>query len=250
MKVVSNKVDANVVELQVEVDASRVEAALQSAYKKVVPQIALPGFRKGKAPRRLVESRFGVEIFYEDAMEILFNETYPEAIEEAGLNPVDQPEVTDINIEKGQPFTFTAKVTVMPEVILGDYKGVSAEKMIVNITDEMVNEEINKIREEHTRLETIEEAAVNGDTVVIDYEGFVDGEAFAGGAAENHLLELGSNSFIPGYEEQLIGTATGDEVDVTVTFPEEYHSEELAGKEATFKVKVHEVKRKFVPEFK
>ncbi len=248
MKVISERLEGNVVELKVEVPVEQVENALQQAYKKVVRQVTLPGFRKGKAPRKLLESRFGVEIFYEDALDILLNESYPEAVDKAQIDPVDTPEVKETDLEQGKPFTYTAVVTVMPEVELGQYKDVEAEKEKVEVSEEMLNQELDSLREQHARLETVEEEAVSGDTVVIDYTGFVDGEEFAGGAADNHLLELGSNSFIPGFEDQLIGTKASDEVDVVVTFPENYQSEELAGKEAKFEVVVHEVKRKIVPE--
>jgi len=248
MNVVAEKIDANVVELKVEVPVEKVEQALQQAYKKVVRQITLPGFRKGKAPRKLLESRFGVEIFYEDALDILLNESYPEAIEKAQIDPIDTPEVKETNLEQGQPFTYTATVTVMPEVELGQYKGIEADKEIVSIGEDDVNAEIESARESHARLVTVEQEAIEGDTVVIDYEGFVNEEPFAGGQADNYLLELGSSTFIPGFEDQLIGSKAGDEKDVIVTFPENYQSEELAGKEAKFEVVVHEVKRKEVPE--
>ena len=248
MNVTSTKVETNVIELKVEVSAERVDKALVKAYKKVSRDITLPGFRKGKAPRRLLESRFGVEIFYDDAIDFLLNETYPEAVKESGIDPVDQPEITEANIEQGQPFTYTAKVVVKPEVVLGQYTGIEASKEVEVITEEKVEDELKTMREKHSRLESVEDAALDGDSVVIDYEGFVNGEAFAGGAAENYMLELGSNSFIPGYEEQLVGSKAGDDVEVKVTFPDPYQSEELAGKEAIFKVHVHEVKRKIVPE--
>jgi len=248
MNVVAEKIDANVVELKVEVPVEKVEQALQQAYKKIVRQITLPGFRKGKAPRKLLESRFGVEIFYEDALDILLNESYPEAIEKAQIDPIDTPEVKETNLEQGQPFTYTATVTVMPEVELGQYKGIEADKEIVSIGEDDVNAEIESARESHARLVTVEQEAIEGDTVVIDYEGFVNEEPFAGGQADNYLLELGSSTFIPGFEDQLIGSKAGDEKDVIVTFPENYQSEELAGKEAKFEVVVHEVKRKEVPE--
>jgi trigger factor len=248
MNVTSTKVETNVIELKVEVSADRVDKAIQKAYKKVSRDIALPGFRKGKAPRRLLESRFGVEIFYDDAIDFLLNETYPEAVQESGIDPIDQPEITEANIEQGQPFTYTAKVVVKPEVVLGQYTGIEASKEVEVITEEKVDEELLKMREKHSRLESVEDAAQDGDSVVIDYEGFVDEVAFAGGAAENYMLELGSNSFIPGYEEQLVGATAGSDVEVKVTFPDPYQSEDLAGKEAIFKVHVHEVKRKVVPE--
>jgi trigger factor len=248
MKVVSERLEGNIVELKVEVPVEQVDKALQQAYKQVVRQVTLPGFRKGKAPRKLLESRFGVEIFYEDALDILLNESYPEAVDEAKIEPVDTPEVKETNLEQGKPFTYTAIITVLPEVKLGEYKGVAVDKEEVEVSEEMLSEELKSLRQQHARLETVEEEAISGDTVVIDYTGSVDGEEFAGGAAENYLLELGSNSFIPGFEDQLIGKKANDEVDVIVTFPENYQAEELAGKEAKFEVVVHEVKRKVIPE--
>lgn len=247
MNVITEKIETNVVELKVEVPVEKVEEAISEAYKKVVRQITLPGFRKGKAPRKLLESRFGVEIFYEDALDILINESYFEAIEQAKITPVDNPDIKDTNIEQGKPFTYTAVVTVMPEVELGQYKELEVDKKIVKVTEEEVNLQIEADRESHARLVTTEEAAQKGDTVVINYKGFVDDEPFAGGEAENYLLELGSNTFIPGFEDQLVGVETGDDRSVVVTFPEDYQSEDLAGKEATFEVTVHEIKRKVIP---
>ncbi len=248
MNVISTKVETNVIELKVEVSADRVEKAIQKAYKKVARDITLPGFRKGKAPRRLIESRFGVEIFYDDAIDFLLNETYPEAVKESGIEPVDQPEVTEVNIEPKQPFTYTAKVVVKPETVLGQYLEVEATRELVVITPEKVDAELKKMQENHSRLETVSEPASEGDSVVIDYEGLIDDEPFAGGSSENYLLELGSKSFIPGFEDQLIGAAAEEDVKVEVTFPENYQSEDLAGKAAIFNVRVHEVKRKVIPE--
>ncbi|MEH7662559.1 trigger factor, partial [Bacillus velezensis] len=219
------------------------------AFKKVVKQVSIPGFRKGKVPRGLFEQRFGVEALYQDALDILLPVEYPKAVEEAGIEPVDRPEIDVEKIEKGESLIFTAKVTVKPEVKLGDYKGLGIEKDDTAVTDEDVQNELKALQERQAELVVKEEGAVeNGDTVVLDFEGFVDGEAFEGGKAENYSLEVGSGSFIPGFEEQLTGLEAGAEKDVEVTFPEEYHAEELAGKPAVFKVKIHEIKAKELPE--
>lgn len=235
--------------LTVEIDAEQFDQALDQAFKKVVKDVQLPGFRKGRIPRGLFEQRFGVESLYQDAVDIILPEAYANAIDETGIAPIDQPEVDVTQIEKGQPLIFTATVQVKPEVTLGDYKGLEVEEESVEVTDEDVEHELEHQREHQAELVVKEEGKIeNGDTVVIDFEGFVDGEAFEGGAAENHSLEIGSGSFIPGFEEQLVGKETGEETEVNVTFPEEYHAEDLAGKEATFKVKIHEIKAKELPE--
>ena len=200
-------------------------------------------------PRGLFEQRFGVESLYQDALDILLPVEYPNAIDEAGIEPVDRPEIDVEQIEKGENLIFTAKVTVKPEVKLGEYKGLEVEKVETTVTDEDVDNELKHSQERQAELVVKEEGTIEeGDTVVIDFEGFVDGEAFEGGKAENYSLEIGSGSFIPGFEEQLIGLEAGAEKDVEVTFPEEYHAEELAGKPAVFKVKVHEIKAKELPE--
>ncbi|MCA0969900.1 trigger factor [Halobacillus litoralis] len=235
--------------LTVEVSASEFDNALDQAFKKVVKQVQVPGFRKGKVPRKLFEQRFGVESLYQDALDIILPKAYTEAVEETGIEPVDQPEVDVKQIEKGEGVVFSAEVTVKPEVELGDYKGLEYEELSTEVTDEDVDNELKQMQEKQAELVVKEEGAVeNGDTVVMDFEGFVDGEAFEGGQADNYSLEVGSGSFIPGFEEQLVGKKAGEETDVTVTFPEEYHAEELAGQEATFKVKLHEVKGKELPE--
>ncbi len=243
------KQEGNQGTLTIEVDADKFDKALDQAFKKVVKQVQVPGFRKGKMPRGLFEQRFGVESLYQDAVDIILPEAYTNAVEETGIEPVDQPEVDVTQIEKGQPLVFTAQVTVKPEVKLGEYKGLEVEKEDTEVTDEDVEHELSHMQEHQAELVVKEEGTVEeGDTVVIDFEGFVDGEAFEGGQAENHQLEIGSGSFIPGFEEQLIGKETGADTEVQVTFPEEYHAEELAGKEATFKVKIHEIKGKELPE--
>lgn len=242
------KTEGNQGVLTVEVDAEKVNASLDDAFKKVVKDINVPGFRKGKMPRQLFEKRFGVESLYQDALDILLPDAYVQAIEETGIEPVDQPEIDIEQMEKGKSLIFKATVTVKPEVELGEYKGLEVEEFDTTVTDEDVENELKALQEQHAELVIKEEGtAENGDTVVIDFEGSVDGEVFEGGTAENHSLELGSGAFIPGFEEQLIGVATGEEKDVNVTFPEEYHAAELAGKPAVFKVKVHEIKGKELP---
>ncbi|MCY8547771.1 trigger factor [Bacillus vallismortis] len=249
MSVKWEKQEGNEGVLTVEVDAETFKTALDDAFKKVVKQVSIPGFRKGKIPRGLFEQRFGVEALYQDALDILLPVEYPKAVEEAGIEPVDRPEIDVEKIEKGESLIFTAKVTVKPEVKLGEYKGLGVEKDDATVTDEDVQNELKALQERQAELVVKEEGAVEeGNTVVLDFEGFVDGEAFEGGQAENYSLEVGSGSFIPGFEEQLIGLEAGAEKDVEVTFPEEYHAEELAGKPAVFKVKIHEIKAKELPE--
>ncbi|WP_075982484.1 trigger factor [Bacillus massilinigeriensis] len=243
------KVEENVGVLTVEVDAEKVNEGLDAAFKKVVKQVNVPGFRKGKMPRSIFEKRFGVESLYQDAIDYLLQDAYENAINETGIEPVDRPEIDVEQIEKGKTFIFKAKVTVKPEVKLGEYKGLELKKFDTTVTDEDVENELKSLQEKHAELVVREEGtAENGDTVVLDFEGFVDGEAFEGGQADNYTLELGTGTFIPGFEEQLVGTKAGEEKDVEVTFPEEYHAPELAGKPAVFKVKVHEIKTKELPE--
>lgn len=249
MKATWEKIEKNLGVLEVEVEAERVSAALDKAFQKVVKKANVPGFRKGKVPRSIFEARFGVESLYQDAIDILLPEVYTEAVDQTDIFPVDRPEVDVEQFAKGQPFKFKAKVTVKPEVTLGDYKGIEVPVEPVEVTDEEVNQELERLQQRHAELVVIdEEAAQNGDTVVIDFDGSVDGVPFEGGKAERYSLELGSGTFIPGFEEQVVGLATGDFKDVTVTFPETYHAEDLANKEAVFKVKVHEIKRKQLPE--
>ncbi|MCJ2147407.1 trigger factor [Bacillus sp. B19-2] len=249
MSVKWEKQEGNEGVLTVEVDADTFNKALDDAFKKVVKQVSIPGFRKGKVPRGLFEQRFGVEALYQDALDILLPVEYPKAVEEAGIEPVDRPEIDVEKIEKGENLIFTAKVTVKPEVKLGEYKGLGIEKDDTAVTDEDVQNELKSLQERQAELVVKEDGKVEeGDTVVLDFEGFVDGEAFEGGKAENYSLEIGSGSFIPGFEDQLVGLEAGAEKDVEVTFPEEYHAEELAGKPAVFKVKIHEIKAKELPE--
>ena len=235
--------------LQVTVPAEEVDKALDQAFKKVVKQINVPGFRKGKVPRPIFEQRFGVEALYQDAVDILLPKAYSNAVEEAGINPVDQPEIEVTQIEKGKEFKFDATVTVEPEVELGDYKGLEIEKQDTELTDEEVETTINQRLEAMADMVIKEDGKVEeGDTVNLDFDGYVDGEQFEGGQADGYDLEIGSGMFIPGFEEQLVGLKVGEEKDVEVTFPEEYHAEELACKPATFKTKINEIKTKEVPE--
>src|SRR5690625_443225 len=225
------------------------EKALDQAFKKVVKTIEIPGFRKGKVPRKIFEQRFGVESLYQDAVDIVLPDAYMNGVTEADIEPIDQPEIDIEQIERGKPLIFTANVEVKPEVTLGDYKGLEVEEQDVEVTDEDVDHELEHLREHQAELVVKEEGEVEeGDTVVIDFEGFTDGEPFEGGKAENHSLEIGSGQFIPGFEEKLVGKKSGEETEVELTFPEDYHEESLAGKEATFKVTIHEIKQKELPE--
>lgn len=243
------KLEGNRGVLTIEVEAAKVNEGLDAAFKKVVKSINVPGFRKGKMPRQMFEQRFGVEALYQDALDILLPDAYANAIDETGIEPVDRPEIDIDQMEKGKNLIFKATVIVKPEVKLGEYKGLEVEQLDTTVTDEDVDAEVKKLQERQAELVVKEEGAAElGDTVVIDFEGFVDGVAFEGGKGENYSLELGSGQFIPGFEEQLVGVATGGEKDVEVTFPEEYHAAELAGKPAVFKVKLHEIKAKELPE--
>ncbi len=243
------KQEGNTGTLTVEVPEEQVNAGLDKAFKKVVKEINVPGFRKGKMPRQMFEQRFGAESLYQDALDFILPDAYANAVEEAGINPVDRPEIEIDTMEKNKPLVFTAKVTVKPEVQLGEYKGLEVSQSDAEVTDEEIE---NQLKENQERLAELtvkeDEAIVEGDTAVIDFEGFVDGEAFEGGQGNDYSLEIGSNSFIPGFEAQLVGAKSGEEKEVEVTFPEEYHAAELAGKAATFKVKINEVKSKELPE--
>jgi len=249
MTVKWEKLEGNEGVLTVEVDADKVNRALDQAFKKVVKKVNVPGFRKGKVPRKIFEQRFGVEALYQDALDLLLPQAYSDAVDETGIEPVDRPEVDIEQIEKGKSLIFKATVTVKPEVKLGEYKGLEVEEQDTTVTDDEVMDQLKRLQEQHAELVVIEDDEIkDGDTVVIDFEGFIDGEAFEGGQAENYSLEIGSGAFVPGFEEQLIGEKAGAEKEVVVTFPDEYHDENLAGKEATFKVKIHDVKRKQLPE--
>ena len=245
------KTDKNIVSFEFSVSPEEFEKAVQKAYKKNVKKINMPGFRKGKAPRIIIEKAYGKEVFYEDAINFVLPDAYDKAVEENGISPVAQPEV-DLKSEKIEPdkeIIFTAKVVVKPEFELGEYKGVKAEKAVYETTDENVNEEIEKLRERNSRLVPVEDRAVQADDIAnINFEGFVDDVAFEGGKGENFDLTIGSGQFIPGFEDQLLGKNVGDDVEVKVTFPDEYHAEDLAGKDAVFKVKINSLKGKELPE--
>ncbi|NOU95986.1 trigger factor [Paenibacillus sp. LMG 31456] len=248
MKASWEKIEKNVGVLEIEVEAEQVAVALDKAFKKVVQKVNVPGFRKGKVPRSIFESKFGVESLYQDALDIVVPEAYTEAVGETGIHPVDRPEVDVEQFGKGQVLKFKAKVIVKPEVELGEYKGIELESKEAAVTEEEINEELDKLQKRHAELVPIEEGSVeNGDTVSIDFEGFVDGVAFEGGQAEKYSLEIGSGSFIPGFEEQVVGLNKGEDKDITVSFPENYHSEDLKGKEAVFKIHLHDIKRKNLP---
>lgn len=243
------KLENNQGVLTVEVDADQVNLALDEAFKKVVKKVNVPGFRKGKVPRKMFENRFGVESLYQDALDILLPKAYGQAVRETGIDPVDRPDVDVEQMEAGQKLVFKATVTVKPEVKLGDYKGLSVEEKDFTVGEDQVKEELERLQARHAELVTVEEGtATNGDSANIDFEGFQDGVAFEGGKAEDYSLELGTGTFIAGFEEQVVGMAIGEEKEVTVTFPEEYHSPNLAGKEAVFKVKLNSLKRKNLPE--
>lgn len=242
------KIEKNVGVLEVEVEAEQVAEALNKAFKKVVSKINVPGFRKGKVPRTIFEARFGVESLYQDAIDILLPSAYSEAVEQTGIYPVDRPDVDVEQFAKGQPFKFKAKVTVKPEVKLGEYKGIEVSAPALEVSDEEIAQELERLQQRHAELVVVDEGpAQQGDIAVIDFEGFLDGEPFEGGKGERHSLELGSGTFIPGFEEQVVGLNIAEEKDVNVTFPEEYHAENLAGKAVVFKVKLHEIKRKNLP---
>lgn len=243
------KKEGNTGTLTFEIDADSFDQALDKAFKKVVKKVTVPGFRKGRVPRSLFERRFGVEALYEDAIDFVLPDAYSEAISQTGIEPVDKPQVDVEEIGKGKKLVLKADVTVKPEVKLGKYTGLEVEEKSSEVTDEDVDHEIKHLQERYAELVVKDDGEIEkGDTAVIDFDGYVDGNAFEGGKAENYSLEIGSGSFIPGFEDQLIGMKADDEKDVVVTFPEDYHAENLKGKEATFKVKVHEIKRKQLPE--
>lgn len=246
----SNKVDTNRVELEVTVDPEAFEAAVSKAYKKNIQRMNVPGFRKGKAPRHLVEKMYGTGVFYEDAVNDLYPTALDEAINESGYEYVeDKIDLDVVSVGKEEGLVFKAVITVKPEVEVGEYKGLKADKKVEEVTDADVDKEVEKLQDRNSRLVVVEgRAAENGDTVTFDFEGFVDDKAFDGGKAENYTLTLGSGQFIPGFEDQLAGKNTDDEFDVNVTFPEDYNAEELAGKPAVFKCKLHEIKTRELPE--
>ena len=249
MSVKVETLEKNMAKLVIEVPAEELEKALQAAYNKNKSKISIPGFRKGKVPRQMVEKMYGPGFFYEDAANMLIPVEYEKAAAECGLELVSRPVIDIEQIEKGKAFIFTAEVAVKPEVTLGEYKGIEVEKIAVEVSEEEVAAELEKEREKNARTISVEDRAVeNGDMIMLDFEGFVNGVAFDGGKGENYPLTIGSNAFIPGFEEQLVGAKIGEDVEVNVTFPEEYQAPELAGCAAVFKCKVNEIKVKELPE--
>lgn len=242
--------DASKGTLTFDIDVDTIKKGIDEAFVETRKKITVPGFRKGRVPRQIFNQMYGEESLYQDALNKVLPDAYSAAVKETGIKPVDQPSIDIKSMEKGQPWTLTAEVAVEPEVKLGDYKGMEVPEQDTTVSDADVDSEIEKKRQQQAELVLKDEdqAAANGDTVVIDYEGSVDGEKFDDGSANNYSLELGSGSFIPGFEDQLVGHKSGDDVDVKVTFPEDYHAKELAGKDALFKVKVHEIKEKQLPE--
>ena len=249
MSVQVEKLEKNMAKLTVEVPAEQFEAALKTSYNKNKNKFNIPGFRKGKAPQAMIEKMYGVGVFYEDAVDEAINASYPDAAKESGLEIVSRPEISIEQVEKGKSFIYVATVATKPEVTLGEYKGIEVEKAKPEVTDADVEAELKKVQEQNSRLVSVADRAVaDGDQTVIDFEGFVDGKAFEGGKAEDYTLVIGSHSFIDTFEDQLIGKNIGEDVEVNVTFPAEYHAAELAGKPATFKVKIKEIKMKELPE--
>ena len=249
MSVQVENLDKNMVKLTIEVPAEELEKAIEAAYKKQKNQISVPGFRKGKVPRVMIEKMYGVGVFYEDAANTLMQQNYPSAVDESGVDIVSRPTVDVVQIEQGKPFIFTAEVAVKPEVTLGKYMGVTVTKIDTSVSEDEVNEALEQQRNNNARTISVTDRPVAvGDTAVIEFEGCVDGVAFEGGKGENHPLEIGSHTFIDTFEDQLVGKNAGDEVEVNVTFPEQYQAADLAGKPATFKVKINEIKTKELPE--
>ena len=249
MSVQVEKLEKNMAKLTIEVAAEELEKAIEAAYQKNKSKISIPGFRKGKVPRQMIERMYGKEVFYEDAANALIPDAYEKALDECEEDIVSSPSIDVVQIEAGKPFIFTAEVALKPEVKLGKYKGVKVEKADIAVTDEEVDAEINKERENNARnIEVTDRAVKDGDITTLDFEGFVDGVAFEGGKGENYPLTIGSGAFIPGFEEQLIGAEIGKEVEVNVTFPEDYQAEDLKGKAAVFKCTVKEIKEKQLPE--
>ncbi|MBD5507945.1 MAG: trigger factor [Lachnospiraceae bacterium] len=243
------KLEKNMAKLTIETDAEAFEKAVEKAYQKQKSRISVPGFRKGKVPRQMVERMYGKEVFYEEAANLLIPDAYDEALDACEEDIVSSPQIEVVQIESGKPFIFTATVALKPEVKLGKYKGVKVDKIDTAVTDEEIDEALNRERENNARTITVEDRPVkDGDMTILDFEGFVDGEAFEGGKGENYPLTIGSGAFIPGFEEQLVGAEAGKEVEVKVTFPEDYQAEHLQGKEAVFKCTVKEIKEKELPE--
>lgn len=248
MNVKVQDIEENVVELEIEIDTEKFDEAMGKAYKKNAKKFNVPGFRKGKAPRKVIERFYGESVLYEDAVNFIYPEAYEQAIKENDIHAVSQPKIDIVQIGNGESFIFTAKVTVKPQVELGDYLGIEITKQETNVTDEDIEKELNLIAKKNSRLINIEDREIQeGDTVIIDFEGFIEGEPFEGGEATDHYLEIGSGHFIPGFEEQLKGAKIDEELNVNVTFPENYGESKLAGKPAVFKVKVKGIKKEELP---
>ena len=243
----NEKTAVNTVELEIAVAGEEFEKAIQAAYRKNVGRINVPGFRRGKAPRKIIEQLYGKAVFYEDAVNAATPEAYEAAVKEAALEPVAQPQLEIVSIDDNG-FTFKAVVTTKPVATLGDYQSIRAERKVEEVTDADVDAAVERLAQRNARIETVERPAEMGDTAVLDYQGLLDGEAFAGGTADDQELKLGSGSFIPGFEEQIVGHSAGDQFDINVTFPEDYHAEELKGKAVVFKIRLHEVKKSILPE--
>lgn len=241
------KTGANTYELEIVIEPEQFKEAISAVYRKEAKRYNVPGFRKGHAPRNLIEKMYGEDVFYYDAINEVFPQAYQDALKELELEPVASPQADVVTVTAADGATLKVVVTVKPEIKIGKYKGLKAIKQVEKVEEEKIDEEIKRMQERNSRLIIREDAAENGDTATIDYEGFVDGVAFDGGKDEGYALELGSGQFIPGFEEQIVGHKAGEEFDVTVTFPSEYHAEQLAGKEAVFKVKLHEVQQKELP---
>ncbi|WPC41431.1 trigger factor [Clostridium sp. JS66] len=242
------KIENNVVKLEITVDAQEFKGAMKKAFNKNAKKFNIPGFRKGKAPKNIIEKYYGNNVFYEDAINFCCDDTYPQALQENDVKPVDYPQIDIVQIEEGKDFIYTAKVTVVPEVKLGDYKGLEVKKNVYEVKDEEIDNELKAMQQKNARVETKEEGSIEkGNIAVVDFKGFVDNKAFEGGEGKDYELEIGSGTFIDNFEDQLIGLNKGDSKDVVVTFPEEYGKEELNGKEATFKVTVKDIKLKELP---
>lgn len=248
MKVTAERIDNHQVVLELEVPQAEVGKAIEKAYTKLANKINIPGFRKGKAPRKVIENRIGMQAILDEAFDIVAPKAYSEALTEQNLEPVGNPKIDVVVLEEGKDLVFKATITAKPEITLGDFKGLKVEKTAVEVTDEQIDAQVNKMLENAAKMVVVEGAEIqDGDFAVIDFEGFVDGVAFEGGEGKGYPLQIGSGSFIPGFEEQLIGAKTGEEREVNVSFPEEYHAPNLAGKASVFKVKVNDVKRKQLP---
>jgi len=248
VEVTKNQLEDNKVELKIEMEKEKVDEALKQAYKKVVKDVDISGFRKGKVPRKVLEARFGKEVLHKDALDILIPKGYSKALKETEIEPIDQPDITDFYIQEGDTANFTAEVEVKPEVELGEYNDLGIEKEDNEVTEKEIDREIDSARDKHSQLVSSDKEVVeDNDFVIIDFEGKKDGEKFPGGSAEEYSLEIGSNTFIPGFEEQLIGAKVGEELELNITFPEDYNAEDLAGQEVIFDVEIKEIKEKKLP---